>query len=110
MAFEYDLVVHATHEAGVKVGGIGAVLNGLLGARAYVEHVAPLLQGRLRPFTQLPADAQDRVLRDLESSSSDLLRAGFQALKALAFMALYRREDSWSGLRYPGPTVRWEEQ
>ena len=29
------LVVHATHEAGVKVGGIGAVLDGLLGSKAY---------------------------------------------------------------------------
>lgn len=33
------LVVHATHEAGVKVGGIGAVLDGLLGADAYNEAV-----------------------------------------------------------------------
>ena len=30
-----ELVVHITHEAGVKVGGIGAVLNGLLAAPAY---------------------------------------------------------------------------
>lgn len=29
------LVVHATHEAGAKVGGIGAVLDGLLGSKAY---------------------------------------------------------------------------
>ena len=35
-----DLVVHATHEAGVKFGGIGAVLTGLLGAPAYNQHVA----------------------------------------------------------------------
>ncbi len=34
-----DLLIHITHEAGVKVGGIGAVLNGLLGARAYNEAV-----------------------------------------------------------------------
>lgn len=34
-----DLVVHITHEAGVKIGGIGAVLNGLLGARAYQQAV-----------------------------------------------------------------------
>ncbi len=34
-----DLLVHVTHEAGVKVGGIGAVLNGLLGARAYNQAV-----------------------------------------------------------------------
>ncbi|MBN1936910.1 MAG: hypothetical protein JW934_19775 [Anaerolineae bacterium] len=35
-----DLLVHATHEAGVKVGGIGAVLDGLLSAHAYTEHVS----------------------------------------------------------------------
>ncbi|MCC9076919.1 hypothetical protein FKZ61_012470 [Litorilinea aerophila] len=33
------LVIHATHEAGVKVGGIGAVLDGLLSAESYVERV-----------------------------------------------------------------------
>ncbi len=33
------LIVHATHEAGVKVGGIGAVFDGLLGAPAYVAQV-----------------------------------------------------------------------
>lgn len=33
------LVVHATHEAGVKVGGIGAVLDGLLSAKTYVQSV-----------------------------------------------------------------------
>lgn len=31
----FALVVHATHEAGFKVGGIGAVLDGLLAAEAY---------------------------------------------------------------------------
>ncbi len=31
----FDLVVHATHEAHVKIGGIGAVLDGLLGSPAY---------------------------------------------------------------------------
>lgn len=34
-----QLVVHATHEAGVKVGGIGAVLDGLLASHAYNEAV-----------------------------------------------------------------------
>lgn len=34
-----ELVVHATHEAGFKIGGIGAVLDGLLSARAYTEAV-----------------------------------------------------------------------
>ncbi|MCC6166405.1 MAG: hypothetical protein IT329_04180 [Caldilineaceae bacterium] len=39
MADAIPLVVHATHEAGVKVGGIGAVLDGLLGAESYVRQV-----------------------------------------------------------------------
>ncbi len=33
------LLIHATHEAGVKVGGIGAVLDGLLGSPVYSEEV-----------------------------------------------------------------------
>ncbi len=39
MLASIDLLVHVTHEAGVKVGGIGAVLNGLLGADAYQQAV-----------------------------------------------------------------------
>lgn len=39
MAESIPLLVHATHEAGVKVGGIGAVLDGLLSAQAYNEQV-----------------------------------------------------------------------
>lgn len=39
MEHPIPLVVHATHEAGVKVGGIGAVLDGLLSAEAYVQSV-----------------------------------------------------------------------
>ena len=35
----FDLVVHATHEAGLKVGGIGAVLDGLLGQSSYNDAV-----------------------------------------------------------------------
>ena len=34
-----NLVVHATHEAGLKVGGIGAVLDGLLGSTNYNQSV-----------------------------------------------------------------------
>src|SRR5581483_9245112 len=34
-----DLVVHSTHEAGIKLGGIGAVLDGLLVQPAYNEAV-----------------------------------------------------------------------
>lgn len=39
MAEQIPLVIHATHEAGVKVGGIGAVLDGLLASPAYNRSV-----------------------------------------------------------------------
>jgi hypothetical protein len=39
MANQIALLIHATHEAGLKLGGIGAVLDGLLGARAYNQQV-----------------------------------------------------------------------
>ncbi len=39
MAHSLDLVVHSTHEAGIKLGGIGAVLDGLLTQAAYNENV-----------------------------------------------------------------------
>ena len=39
MATPIPLVVHATHEAGLKVGGIGAVLDGLLSAPSYLSAV-----------------------------------------------------------------------
>ncbi|MEZ4637391.1 MAG: hypothetical protein R2856_20950 [Caldilineaceae bacterium] len=39
MAGRIPLLIHATHEAGVKVGGIGAVLDGLLSAQAYNQAV-----------------------------------------------------------------------
>jgi hypothetical protein len=34
------ILIHASHEAGVKVGGIGAVLDGLLSAPAYLSAVS----------------------------------------------------------------------
>ncbi len=34
------LVVHATHEAGYKIGGIGAVFDGLLSSPVYDAAVA----------------------------------------------------------------------
>ncbi len=39
----FGLVIHATHEAGAKVGGIGAVLEGLLGSQAYNAGVGQTL-------------------------------------------------------------------
>jgi hypothetical protein len=51
------LIVHMSHEAGINVGGVGAVLHGLLGAATYAGGVArTLLVG--------PLDARDAVVVD----------------------------------------------
>ncbi len=50
------IVVHATHEAVQKMGGIGAVLEGLIATRSYTEAVErTFLVGPLFPGTDLAA-------------------------------------------------------
>jgi hypothetical protein len=72
---------------------------------AYLEQIAPLGCGLLSRFSQLGPAEQDRVLASLESSRSELLRAGFEGLKALVFMGYYRHPRTWSVLAYDGPFV-----
>ncbi len=55
-----EAVVHFTHEAGFKVGGIGAVLDGLLGSPAYVEAVPRTVV--VGPFNRYNGDEMDRML------------------------------------------------
>jgi hypothetical protein len=71
----------------------------------YLEHLAPVGEGLSSRFTRLAPDEQDRVLRSLEASSKDLLRAGFAGLKSLVFMGYYRDPRTWSVLGYDGPMV-----
>jgi hypothetical protein len=72
---------------------------------AVIEHVAPLGAGFASRFTRLgPAD-QDAVLASLEASSVDLLRAGFDGVKALVLMGFYRDARAWGIVGYDGPLV-----
>jgi hypothetical protein len=72
----------------------------------YLEQLAPLACGYLSRFTRLEPEEQDRVLASLEASSHDLLRAGFEGLKALVFMGYYRHPRTWAVLGYDGPLLR----
>jgi len=54
-----DIIVHSTHEAGYKIGGIGAVLDGLLSTRTYLRNVRrSLLVG---PFDSRDAAGMERL-------------------------------------------------
>jgi len=72
---------------------------------AFVEHLAPLGVGFGSRFTRLGPAQQDSVLSSLESSSSDLLRAGFDGLRSLVFMGYYRDARTWGIVSYDGPLV-----
>lgn len=79
-----DLLVHATHEAGVKVGGIGAVLDGLLSAQAYVDNVA-------RTILVGPMDTQN--LEEMERLTSPRNRL------EIAYSSYHAIEDTDAALR-----------
>lgn len=71
----------------------------------FVEQLAPLALGMTSRFTRLSAREQDDVLASLESHSSELLRGGFESVKALLFMGYYRDPRTWSILGYDGPLL-----
>ena len=70
-----------------------------------IEQLAPAGLAMSSRFTHLEAADQDKVLGSLESSSSDLLRGGFEGLKALLFMGYYRDARTWRIIGYDGPRV-----
>lgn len=71
----------------------------------FVEQLAPVPLGHSSRFTRLSPEDQDRVLASLESHSMELLRGGFDAVKALLFMGYYRDSRTWGILGYGGPLV-----
>jgi hypothetical protein len=75
-----SLVVHATHEAGLKLGGIGAVLDGLLGSPAYNANVGrTILVGPLNPWNGVEMErltAPANRLRLIYSSIHGVNEAG----------------------------------
>jgi hypothetical protein len=64
------LVIHSTHEAGMKYGGIGAVLDGLLGSAAYNAHVT-------RTILAGPFDSRDEAQMERLTSSRSRLEMAY---------------------------------
>jgi len=69
-------IVHATHEAGVKIGGIGAVLDGLLGADAYNQHVE-------RTIVTGPMEAGDKAHMERLLASRNGLTIRYGSLQGI---------------------------
>ncbi len=89
------MLAHAAPEALADVKTVLALFeNGLTGA---------LFFERLRPFTALSGDDQDRVLLAWRDSRVALRRTVYRALSALATSIYFGDARVWPGLGYPGP-------
>jgi hypothetical protein len=104
---ELDLVVHATHEAGFKVGGIGAVLDGLLSSSIYNGAVQrTLLVGPMETANPVQMDrliAPDNKLEIIYSSwhgvdaVSGQLSAGLRAIEERFYVRLLYGRRTFGG-------------
>jgi len=56
-----------------------------------------------RLFTECDAAAQDRRLRQWQTSRLAIRRTGFRALKRLVAAAYYASPETWGAVGYPGP-------
>lgn len=59
--------------------------------------------GRVRTFTALPPDGQDRVLAAWRTSRFPLRRQGFKALAGLCNASYWATPATWPHTGYPGP-------
>jgi len=62
-----------------------------------------VLDGRSRPFTRLPPDAQDETLRAWQNSRLTVRRTAFTALHGLCAAAYYASPAIYRLVGYPGP-------
>lgn len=65
--------------------------------------VGLLFDGRWRPFTRLPPEEQDEVLRAWQQSRLSIRRTGWAALHGLCSAAYYASPEVHARLGYPGP-------
>lgn len=108
---ELDLVIHATHEAGAKVGGIGAVLDGILGDATYNRIVnRTVLVGPFDPSNLTEAErlrAPGNGLTVLYSTLDGLCQVGQDLARALERIELYYHVNILYGKRRFG---QWEHE
>lgn len=79
--------------------------KGLKLALAILENgaVGALFGERVRPFTQLAPEDQDRILLAFRDSKVAVRRAIFRGLSGLTASMYYGEESTWAGCGYPGP-------
>ncbi len=87
---------------------VGAEADGKQGLKILLRAFESGLTGavffeRVRPFTQLSAEAQDRVLANWRDSHIGFRRTVYRALSSLVGALYYGDERTWKRVGYPGP-------
>jgi len=77
----------------------GLVQQALLALEFGVWPLVP----KLRPFTALPEEGRDQVLRGLATARLDLSRALFRGVRSFTWLAYYSAIQSHAAIAYPGP-------
>jgi hypothetical protein len=80
----------------------GLVQQALLALEFGVWPLVP----KLRPFTALPEEGRDDVLRRLMTARLDLSRALFRGVRSFTWLAYYSARESHAAIAYPGPFGR----
>lgn len=62
-----------------------------------------LFEFKLKTFTALSAEDQDRHLRDWATSRWQTRRLAFRALKNLSMLGYYSQDATWKAIHYDGP-------
>ena len=88
---KFELVVHATHEAGIKTGGIGAALDGILSSGSY-------LLGVQRTILVGPMNTRDDIEMERLVSSSNMLDVLYSSYHGLDNLDR-RLSAAWAELR-----------
>lgn len=58
---------------------------------------------KLMPFSQLPAQEQDKYMNSWAASRIGFKRQGFMALKKFCMSNYYMNDQTWNEIRYKGP-------
>jgi choline dehydrogenase-like flavoprotein len=80
-----------------------------VGALLHALEVAPLVSRRPSRFSALPRDRAEDFLKGWADSRVPQQRQGVAALRALALLAHYAREESWAEIGYQGPWLGRKE-
>lgn len=82
-----------------------ALIQGISGALAFLEHQAPTLLGKEGSFSAMSAPERESLMLTLRDAGGDATQV-FAALRGLCVFYFYTDEHAWPQIGYDGPLVK----